>query len=693
MHRPKALINQLQSALEKGEDLSQLLSEENQATLLASGDGELLGRLLFAHGTQLLQNQGGSEQLDGCFDRLAAMAESYPILIEEIAVKLEELDSKPALEKAILLWGRLCQIATPQTHYWLYRASAKARSHGHLEEGEKPSGVELKEILDWLGIAEAKREELTESQQTLLDTRLARNWLQLARLEGEAYEWKCALRYYDRLLPETDEIASFWSEYGVVVAELAKLLNRTDLFEKVEAYYQKAVSLAPTEPLFHYQLAVHYFEAFSENWKKALFVKAEEQCILCRDLHCKAPQLFSLWGKLLLLQGQIGQKLELIERACDHLETALAYQPDQEEWQLDLAEAHLWLGFLSEELAPLHWSEVRLNKLLAIDPESERALHLQAELYREKGLYFSEEEWLHRSVKVYQALLKKRRGDAKAWHGLALVQSLLGEKQEEALYLKKACRSFEQALEFEPQQPPYFWNDWAISSMRLAELLWEPQPLHTALKLFEKAIEQDKLLNEGGQPTVELLYNYGCAIDLLGDLEGDSSCYSKSMALFEQVLTIDSSFTPALFIMAQTLSHWGEAEAEIEALEQSCRLFEQLALHHGEEELLWSDWGLALANMGLLIHEPPFPEKSEAYFAQAEEKIIRALSLGYEGARYQLGCLHALRGNAEEAIHQLQIAAERGVLPSVEEMHHDEWLHRLAGNEEFQRFLHFLKNR
>ena len=74
---------------------------------------------------------------------------------------------------------------------------------------------------------------------------------------------------------------------------------------------------------------------------------------------------------------------------------------------------------------------------------------------------------------------------------------------------------------------------------------------------------------EGAKLDPEWFYNYGCAMDLLGDLDENPECYEKAIQSLSKVLQIDPKYTLVHFNLALALSHFGEVTADVEYFKKS----------------------------------------------------------------------------------------------------------------------------
>src|SRR5207302_9899873 len=115
-----------------------------------------------------------------------------------------------------------------------------------------------------------------------------------------------------------------------------------------------------------------------------------------------------------------------------------------------------------------------------------------------------------------------------------------------------ALSSFSKASKFEMGRFGYFYNDWGLVLVTIAEQLREKKFLLEAEEKFERAI----LLHDTVEP--EWLYNYGCTLDFLGDFTDEESYYERAVQALSAALQLDPDFTSARCHLACALANLGE---------------------------------------------------------------------------------------------------------------------------------------
>lgn len=229
--------------------------------------------------------------------------------------------------------------------------------------------------------------------------------------------------------------------------------------------------------------------------------------------------------------------------------------------------------------------------------------------------------------------------------------------------------------------------------MKLAEMTNDPKYVESAIEKFERAINQNAEDPINQECDLEWLYNYGCALDFLGDFTEETCDYERAVQVLSKVLEVDPSYTFARYNLALSLSHLGEHADDVESFQKSLHHFEILLSNDHEDETAWNDWGLTLINYGQLIYDPTHPEQAQNLYEQAEGKLMHAIALGCTQAYYNLACVHALMGHTSVAMHFIERAEVAGVLPGIEAMLHDEWLKNIRDTQEFRHYISLLSNK
>ncbi len=112
--------------------------------------------------------------------------------------------------------------------------------------------------------------------------------------------------------------------------------------------------------------------------------------------------------------------------------------------------------------------------------------------------------------------------------------------------------------------------------------------------------------------------------------------------------------------------------------------FKIAAKQDEENDEICLEWGLTLISLGEVLE---LEESSKNYFAEGEQKLIKAGSLGNQHAYYHLACFYSLTGKLEKSLSFLSKAGQLGVLPSAEELMEEEWLEQLRATSAFAAFI------
>jgi Tfp pilus assembly protein PilF len=138
------------------------------------------------------------------------------------------------------------------------------------------------------------------------------------------------------------------------------------------------------------------------------------------------------------------------------------------------------------------------------------------------------------------------------------------------------------------------------------------------------------------------------------------------------------------------LNNWGSALTEQARLKEGAeadQLFTAAYDKYGAALALKPDLRMALSNWGLgLLDQARLKQDAaaERLFNEAEQKFLGAEALEPGKASYDLACLHALRGNGDEARRWLERSKELGTLPTPEKLAADTDLDGIRDEEWFK---------
>ncbi|MGE5195741.1 MAG: hypothetical protein ACM3JI_00225, partial [Anaerolineae bacterium] len=205
--------------------------------------------------------------------------------------------------------------------------------------------------------------------------------------------------------------------------------------------------------------------------------------------------------------------------------------------------------------------------------------------------------------------------------------------------------------------------------------------LEQALCEFERSLSIQK---NATYVHPEWLFQYACALDMMGNFYDEDSYYLRAIEIFSHVLTVDPEFSEVHHRLALAFSHLGELQGEMENFYRSLHHYRLAAKHDDENDQLILDWALTLINAAQQAEEA---SEADQCYREAEAKLTQAALLGHPAAYYHLGCLYCLLKQQENALHFLEKAALFDCLPSIEEILEDEWLEDLKATADFNEFL------
>jgi tetratricopeptide (TPR) repeat protein len=269
----------------------------------------------------------------------------------------------------------------------------------------------------------------------------------------------------------------------------------------------------------------------------------------------------------------------------------------------------------------------------------------------------------------------------------------IGELQGKKEYIERAAAYFSQAGEACGPLSPQLLSDWGIVLMKLGEMSHDKTHVEQAAAKFEEAINQRMELQEGEDVELEWLYNYGCAMDFLGDFHDEPIYYEKAVQVLAHVLKHDPEYIHARYNLALALTHLGELNCDIDCFHQSIEHLQIVLENDTEDELAWNDLGMAFLNLAVLTNDEVQKDNTQFYFAQAEQKLLHAITLGSLPALYNLACAYALTGRKDDSIHFLEKAEHADALPYTDDVIHDEWLDNLRDHKAYRMFISRLLNK
>ncbi len=517
------------------------------------------------------------------------------------------------------------------------------------------------------------------------------NWAQcyysIAKHSGEAVDFFSAREKFHSAAHLGLQDKRFWSNYGDTLAELSELITRPDLYIEVVELYRNAVRLdvdwfegwlslgCAFQVLFEIYGTDEYYYQASESFKMASQIKEEHAFLWIK------------WAHLTALGAKKRQDLNLLKESFEKYAKADACEPNNAQILGLWGEVLLLYGAQTENIDCLRNAQAKIARSLEIEPSGPETWYIYGCCQYEFGRYFAQEDYFLQAIDKFQFGLTIKQSEPLLWYGLAITYYALGDLKGDISFIEKAVSLFPKVIEFKGQSYRPLWNDWGIALMKLADMTGDSHYVESAIEKFEHVIPTQPEQWDDNTVDPEWLYNYGCALDLLGDLSEEASAYEKSIQALAKAVQIDPDYGPARYNLALALAHLGELVLDVECFHKSIEQFQILLSHDSEDEQGWCDYGVTLVHLGQLIHDPARPDQVQKLYEIAESKFVQAIALGSTQAYYSLACLYALQGNFDSAMHFLERAEAAGALPCLADLMHDEWLDDLRETIDFKQFM------
>lgn len=517
-------------------------------------------------------------------------------------------------------------------------------------------------------------------------------WYHLGKHSGEAVDFFRSLEKFRIADEQGVEFGEFHNDYGNILIDLACLVGREELFIEAADHYEKATSLAPSNYEGWLNLACTYQRLYDFSGSRDYFHKADECFERSADMHPEDPTIWLRWAELYVNAGKASRDLDRLQASFDKFKRSEAIEPGNPYVMLRWCEAQMLAASFSESLEMLREAESKIGLVLKAIPQQPEAWYVFGLCLSEFGRYFAADEYYHQAIEKFKHGLEIKNAHPLLLHGMALAHFSIGELKSDVEAIEKSIEYFSKVADLGGRLFPQFLSDWGVALMKLGEMTSERSHIEEAAAKFEEAISGRLDALDGEEIELEWLYNYGCAMDFLGDFHDESVYYEKAVQVLSHVLKIDPDYIHARYNLALALSHLGELNSDVECFHQALEQFHEVLMHDQEDEITWNDYGLALLNLAMLTTDPVHSEKALDFFNQAEVKLQHAVALGSLHAYYNLACLYALTHNPSAAIHYLEKAEQCDALPPADDVIHDEWLDGLRDQPAYRLFISRLLN-
>ncbi len=398
----------------------------------------------------------------------------------------------------------------------------------------------------------------------------------LGKNSGEAVEFYHARENFRIAKSLGLEDPEFFKDDGDVHFELGQLLGNGHLhFEAIECY-QNSLQRSHDSAEAWYALGLCYTLILDEKFDPDFFAMAEVSFANAAKIDPNHLMLWFKWGQLELEHAKQHDNVEVLQSAIEKFAKANSLETNNAHILYFWGEALMMAGTLTDQVGLLKAAKDNFAASVALQSENDLVWHLYGCCLNELGRYFNHESWYHEAISKFLQGLAINKNSVLLWHGLAYSHFALGELKGDVSLIEKACNFCAKAMDNGAVSQPQCWNDWGVALMKIGEITHDKLYAVAAIEKFESAIRLQRSWSTDQECDTELLYNYGCALDFLGDFSDDPIYYEKAIVALQKVLQCEPDHPHVRYNLALTLSHLGELIADVECLEKAVELFEEV---------------------------------------------------------------------------------------------------------------------
>ncbi|MCH9626250.1 MAG: hypothetical protein S4CHLAM123_14460 [Chlamydiales bacterium] len=534
----------------------------------------------------------------------------------------------------------------------------------HFEQAESGFGNRASFYWDW---AEALQLVGSHSEE-ISDFKLAIDKYQKAKSLGCKSSYflvrfgECLLSY-GALQADPDFLEYPLSIFRQVIVENTQP-EEVDLSHPFSvAYQQLALCLKLRYTLTHREKDFHAAE------------KAIQECILVIPQHA---ELWLEWGELYFYSGWMRKDSMRIEVALEKLSSSKIKSCDPLRAAALLGMSLAAFGYLIEDLKLIKDGQERIEIALEISSHSSQMIYAQGFCFLILGCFFLDAGLLAKAAHIFEKLsaIEARYSLFQTFLYWAEITDTLELAQKGVLEIASLAKAHPQS--------GLFFNDWGVALFRL-ELLMTTETelrveyLEEACLRFKKAWE---LMGE-----LDTLYNWGSALDHLGEITEEEEHFVGAVELFEKVLEQNLADFRVRARLGISLLHLSELTADHETLVRAIEHLSAAVEIEDDNELIICELGYALLNLSDFMYDETLPENGEHLRREAEKRLLQAAELGSGEACYHLACLYSLTGLYDASLQYLKKAEFYEALPSLDDLKRDEWLNGVKQTAGFQEFL------
>ncbi|MCB1118756.1 MAG: hypothetical protein KDK65_02215 [Chlamydiia bacterium] len=659
-------------------------SLSNAAWNLFEGkERQQLAKLMQARGARQLE-QGNAKSVE-TFRRAAWLADDDPhLLLEQARLWAKHVDNRVCLLQALSLYRKIIELYPEKIGTWFELAQVMMEMGS--TEG-KVSHFEQAIVTFEKGITLFKKEKMPLPSS--IHWPLGRCWLMLARESEEALELRKACECFQVAEEGGFEDPHFYYDYAQVYAHMGLILGQVEHFLVAIELLQKCMGCDPDFTDAQVEIAFIYTYLYQYQRSSEWFVEADQAFREAAKRKGKHVVLWLKWGDLLAIEGRHSRDKGLLLEAIQKLEKAHEIEEDHPTVLMRWADTLCTLGSWEDDLSYLHQARDMMERVIQIAPENVAHWWVSGNCMVELGHYFEDSKYFFDAIKHYEFGLSLEPEHVHLWSSMGVASFAIGELNRDEKYIEKGIACFTKAVQFGGDEHSQIWNDWGVCLLELADCQNDASYLTDALAKFDQAI---KVLQKGIEELVsddpELLFNYGCTLEYLGDAHDEPTFYEKAIAVFNPLIEAYPNYTQARHHLALSCFQLGTICYDEELFALAIGHFETLYQQDPEDAMSWNDCGIASIYLAQLINDPCLHDQVHELYREAEVCLYQASRLGHAEADYNLACLYSLTGQFEPAMSALSQAHNKKHLPPADDLLRDHWIQPLKNHPPFRTFIY-----
>lgn len=508
----------------------------------------------------------------------------------------------------------------------------------------------------------------------------------IAEHSGEVSDYYRSLDAHAKASQYREDLPSeFWKSFGRTSLNLGLHINDTRFYYKAINCHKNAISHSLSDFESWYLLGYSLMQLYYVTHDEDHFCQANECFADGAKLNPQNADLWAAWAKLLLSSGVRLKDVKRLHSCIEKCHRGYTLHQNSEKILSIWARALAALGLHSERLELM---QDALNKHAEATEKFGQTLELSfthGSILFAKGEFFKDLDYYYQAIEKFQEGLSIDRTSHKLWFHLGYTYSITAEMENDSMLYERAVKFFNRAIALQTRST--YLYEYAKTLAKLADVERDRPSLEKALMHYEQAFSLQK---NAAYVHPQWLFQYGVALDLMGDFADEDQFYVKAVEVLSRVLVLDPDFPDIHYQIGLVYSHLGELVESGEIFERAMTHFKIAAKENEENELILLDWALAIIN---LCEMSGCSVDREQLMREAEYKLIQSAKLGASEAYYHLSSLYSILRQFDKSLYFLEKSESFGALPAIDEILEDDWMENLRQTELFQSFLAHLESR